>query len=105
MDDDDYEFERILCAAIWFDDGIVHEGFGPVNIKTGLVFAGFRHCSIFPQVGGVPGNRPRLGDCKEIQGFITDCNRFLDREESAKVAYNSGQIDEYKRTLFSEDLY
>lgn len=42
------------------------------------------------------------------QGFVTSSGRFVDREEAAKIALESGQIEElkYSKTkLFSEDLY
>jgi len=42
---------------------------------------------------------------KEIQGFLTNKNRFVDRKEGAQIAYRSGQIEELKETLFSEDLW
>lgn len=45
---------------------------------------------------------------EEIQGFLTNKNRFVDREEAAKIALAAQQIDclQYSKTkLYSEDLY
>lgn len=41
----------------------------------------------------------------EVQGFLTTQNRFVDREEAAKIAYSAGQIASPKTKLYSEDLY
>ena len=99
MDDDS---ERILCAAIWFDDGKVYHG-QPKNITSGRVYCGWRHHSIFGCLNMLAEERKALG--KATQGFITDCNRFLNRKEAAVVAFCAGQIDEYSNCLISEDLY
>jgi len=44
---------------------------------------------------------------ENIQGFLTNTNRFVDREEGAKIALSCGQIKElkYGSILYSEDLY
>jgi hypothetical protein len=39
------------------------------------------------------------------QGFLTNTNRFVDREEAAQIAFDSGQIKQHTITLYSEDLY
>jgi hypothetical protein len=41
----------------------------------------------------------------EEQGFLTNTDRFVSREEAAKIAFESGQITEETTRLFSEDLY
>ena len=38
------------------------------------------------------------------QGFITDEGIFVTRVEAAEIAFSSGQIDEPKDCLFSEDI-
>lgn len=96
--------ERILAAAIWFDDGKEHL-YQPVNISTGLVFCGFRHCSIFQQIGGTVGERKNVGIKEKEQGFLTYHNRFVGREEAASIAFQSGQIQVEQKTLYSEDLW
>lgn len=95
--------ECILCPAIWVDDGkqYPHQ---PENISSGLVYCGYRHCSIFPQVGGLVAERKKLG-ILEQQGFLTNINRFVGRAEAAIIAYAAQQIKERKNNLFSEDLY
>lgn len=87
---------EILCAAIWVDDGKFHPH-QPANVSTGVVFGGFRHCSIFQQINGMEG--------KQVQGFLASDNRFVDREVGALIAYRAGQIAHKKPKLFSEDLY
>lgn len=96
--------EYILCAAIWFDDSNLYL-FQPRNITTGLVLCGHRHGVIFQQIGGLVGERKNLGIYEKEQGFLTNLNRFVDREEGAKIAYAAGQIAEVSDMLFSEDLY
>ena len=95
---------RILCAAIWFDDGeeCAHQ---PLNIGTGTVLCGWRHGSIFPQTRSLVRERALAGVTSEVQGFITSDNRFVDREEAAEIAFNAGQISSPKKELYSEDLY
>ena len=96
--------EYILCAAIWFDDGKQYV-FQPINITTGIVLCGYRHHVIFQQIGGLVGERKNLGIFEKEQGFLTSFNRFVDREEGAKIAFEAGQTIRNLQTLFSEDLY
>lgn len=90
------------------------------GIQTGFVLCGYRHHNI---IAVLPENT-KLEMCSQrssqlnidwpvdnpdiIQGFITSTGRFVDREEAAKIALESGQINELKYSknkLFSEDLY
>jgi hypothetical protein len=96
--------EIVLCAAIWFDDGKVYQ-LQPSNIKTGIVLCGWRHGCIFPQIGGLTKERQELGIYEKEQGFITNKNRFVSRQEAANIAFAAGQIKEETNRLFSEDLY
>jgi len=70
-------------------------------LKNGTVYTGKRHCNIindnYPKVG-------RFGH-PDIQGFVTDDGRFVNRQEAAKIAFECGQTKEYKQTLYSEDIY
>ena len=101
--------ERILCAAIYFDDEIVWL-FQPENIVSGYVLCGYRHHIILEQtrcVGLVKEPKDRL-DMKQVQGFLTSHNRFVGREEARELALKSGQITNdslHETKLFSEDLY
>lgn len=96
--------EVILCAAIHFDDGKKY-GLQPYNIESGLVLCGWWHGCIFPQIGGLVKERQELGIFEKEQGFLTNKNRFVTREEAAEIALKAGQIKEPKNRLFSEDLY
>ena len=98
------EKEYILCSAIWFDDGkkYVHQ---PKNIESGLVFCGYRHCNIFIQIGGTVGERQGLGVYEKAQGFLTSKNRFVGREEAARIAYEAKQTGKLLKKLKSEDLW
>ena len=93
--------EYILCAAIWLktDNRVVYS---PTNIDKGIVFCGWRHCSIFALLNTL---YPDGNKCC-VQGFLTTKNRFLDREEAKKLAIESGQItDTISSVMTSEDLY
>lgn len=92
----------ILSAAIHFDDDTVHPH-QPKNIITGFVITGRRHHNIFTTLKCLGVDRLVLG--ANIQGFITNDDRFVDRKEGGHIAYESGQIDELTDCLYSEDLY
>lgn len=94
--------QYILCAAIWFDDGIerIHQ---PKNIKTGIVICGRRHHNCFNIPSELLGNKLKTN--KTVQGFITSDDLFVDRTEAAVIALRAGQIEKEVTKLFSEDLY
>lgn len=112
--------EKILCAAIHYDNHINYPHMDCYGINTGFVLCGYRHHNI---IGVLPENtesKITIERAKELnidwpvdntditQGFVTSTGRFVDREEAAKIALDSGQINElkYSKTkLFSEDLY
>jgi len=96
--------EYILCPAVWFDDGKQYSN-QPKNVNSGVVLCGWRHHSIFPQIDIGIKNKDEIGIYEREQGFITNLNRFIGREESAKIAYIANQIDKPVKKLFSEDLY
>lgn len=98
--------EYILCAAVWFDDGINRKEWS-LNGKTGYVICGRRHHNCFASAYYLDPERKYKKFEKE-QGFITNKDRFVSRVEAAEIAFLAGQI--YQRTehpmgLFSEDLY
>lgn len=108
----DKELEYILCAAIWFVNGKKYP-FQPTNIEEGIVLCGHRHGCIFQQWAffntelvhlNVSG-RQELGFYEKEQGFLTNLNRFVNREEAAHIAFHAGQTQEKLVRLFSEDLY
>lgn len=103
--------ERILCAAIWYKDlpllkpeVLEPRGFGPNNVDRGIVFCGYRHPNCIYQKVAVTGLRDAESG-EYVQGFLTNHNRFVDREIGAIIAYDAGQIEQQKKTLYSEDLY
>lgn len=104
--------EYILCAAIWYKEiplKKVIDGVLPKNCDRGLVVLGHRHGQCMWTMGSLTGLRSvtnaedGVGDYE--QGFLTNKNRFVDREKGAIIAFDANQIDEQKQTLYSEDLY
>ena len=74
--------------------------------KGNKMWVGKRHSDCFYSMmasGVKPGGKP-----KEVQGFVTDENRFVDRAEAYVIAVACGQIKDRPGTtkiLVSEDLY
>ena len=98
--------ERILCAAIWWNDKKKHPH-QPRNIEYGWVVCGLRHHNIFPiltQMGRDSTNQLQ-NDEQATQGFLTIGGDFVNRERAAKIAYQAGQTLHETSLLFSEDLY
>lgn len=103
--------EKILCAAIWFDNGKQYSH-QPKNISSGLVLCGWRHGCIFPQIGGLVKERQEQSIYKEEQGFLTSANRFVERPEAFEIAFKQNQILPEKlerakqvKYLYSEYIY
>ena len=106
--------EKILCAAIWYKDfPLLNEevlkirGFSPYNIDKGIVLSGWRHPNCLYQMVAIL-NKSDYEIGENIQGFLTNKNRFVDREEGAKIALSSKQIEKLNfssNLLYSEDLY
>lgn len=105
--------ERILCAAIYYDDGKDYTHM-PRNTKTGITVCGRRHHNCYTILDKIfPGHEYLTGD---VQGFLTSEDRFVDREEAFLIADAAGQIIPEERArmnqrtnknmeLFSEHLY
>jgi len=102
--------EYILCAAIWYKDlPLVETHFPkthlrPVNVDKGIVFCGHRHLQCLYQMIAMTGLKQYQAG-EEIQGFLTNENRFVGRQEARMIAYSAGQVDKEAGQLFSEDLY
>lgn len=111
--------EKIICAANHYNDKKVHVH-TPINITEGFVICGRRHhncIAIFAQLYKFFENNgydeeSMIIHKTEIQGFITTENRFVDRKEAYKIAYNANQIIGPNKGcptnligLTSEDLY
>lgn len=103
--------EYILCAAIWYKDlpvkrEIHNDRRLPRNIEQGVVFCGHRHPQCLYHMVAIYGLRQcEAGD--EVQGFLTNTNRFVTRTQAAIIAKQAKQIiSEHKvGELYSEDLY
>lgn len=103
--------EKILCAAIWYKEipiqRLIEDNVLPRNLNKGLVFCGFRHCHCMYTMVSVTGLRSDDSEVgEEVQGFLTNKNRFVDREEAATIFIANGGTLKYSSTeLYSEDLY
>lgn len=102
--------EYIMCSAIWYKDLPLVKTFEhnilPVNCDRGIVFCGFRHPHCMYSMCSITGKRSVETEVGEYeQGFLTSKNRFVDRKEAAKIAFERGQIPEPKETLYSEDVW
>lgn len=105
--------EYILCAAVWYlelpmvkPDVLDNRGFRPYNVDKGVVISGWRHGNCIYQMVAITGLRSCPSESgPEIQGFLTNKNRFVDREEAAQIAFDAGQTETLLKRLFSEDLY
>jgi hypothetical protein len=105
----------IVCAAVYYQYPDVYP-FQPFNIENGFIICGLRHpncLNTFHSVLGATKKRDgttnhSLGT-KQIQGFLTSHNLFVDRKEAYIIAEACGQLENRKvhivGTLFSEDLY
>ena len=104
--------EFIICAAIHYDYPSIHTE-QPINITNGLVITGFRHknCHFIERII----NKPMQDAFKEseiIKGFLTNTNRFVNRQEAYEIAFKADQIIGPNKGyptneigLTSEDLY
>jgi len=118
--------EEILCAAVWFrdienkiqdlDTKGNHTGWRflsdpdipsnfrlPTNCDKGLVFCGYRHLQCLHTMISATGlTTSEVGEY--IFGFLTNCNRFVDRAEGGRIHRANGHSTQLS-DLFSEDLY
>lgn len=88
--------ERILCAAVKYR----------LKSEDKVRYAvGKRHPDCFRTIG-VPTSERVMSE--EVQGFLTDSLRFVDRHIAMRVAVSAGQVEPVstsKTELLSEDLY
>lgn len=100
------EEEKVICSAIWYKE-LPHPVYGPINVDKGIVFCGLRHPHCLHQMVAMTGKRQsEVGE--EIQGFLTNKNRFVNRKEAAEIALKSKQIEKllyFKDQLDSSDLF
>jgi len=106
--------ERIVCAGIWYkefplknSEVLNTRGFRATNTDCGIILFGLNHIHCMYQMVAITGLKSaEIGEY--VHGFLTTKNRFVEREEGAKIALICGQIDKlnFSRTkLYSEDLY
>lgn len=95
--------EYIMCAAIWYKDfpDAVHM---PKGIDKGVVVSGANHAQIIQIVKSLSGKRQAESGEYE-SGFVTSCNRYVDRKEALKIAISQNQLNEHyagQDQLYSE---
>ena len=89
--------EFIICAAIKLVD-------------TGRIYYGHRHNHCRDAANGELSwtmNRQEILKLEQIQGFVTNKGRFVDRTEGANIwlAENPSNVLDNPPQLYSEDLY
>lgn len=99
--------EHILCAAIHYKK-FPKSVFSPNNVSTGVVLCGYRHADIIHQHVSLMNKRAaEMG--QYTQGFLTNLNRFVNREEAQVIALAANQVRDLTqlrgKDLYSEDLY
>lgn len=115
--------ERILCAAIYVNDGKEYSRTSHNYPTTGLLFCGLRHSDCFTSLHAwadrlTDREKQTIHDIQKHQlrginqGFLTSSGRYVNREEGYQLAVEAGQIpaktlwaDGSSPILFSEDLY
>ena len=104
--------EYILCSAVWYKDIPLKKELPfeamvrPINCDKGLVFCGYRHAHCIYTMVSITGLRSvEAEDGDYVQGFLTSKNRFVDREEGARIHKANGHEIDFDNRLFSEDLY
>lgn len=105
--------EFIVCSAIWYPNfplvSTKAHLRNPINISDGLVIVGLRHCHCIHMMNSITGMTAFEinNGIRETQGFITSQNRFVNREEALKIAFDCKQITKSlsDKILYSEDLY
>lgn len=91
--------EFIICAAIWVNDGMVHEQ-QPSNVDIGFVICGRRHHNCYQTIKDLVGDYNEYykslnmsdDDYRKHQGFITSLDRYVGRKEGWMIAKNNNQI-------------
>lgn len=92
--------EFILCAAVWYNDGLRHDG-QPENITEGIVVCGRRHhnCYATLKALGITNDDYKTmfsimseSEHRKHQGFLTSKDRYVDRREAWEIAKENNQI-------------
>ena len=104
--------EFIVCSANYYVDGLTHPH-QPINISHGFVVCGLRHhncINTFAQIYGFPYSEETLKIKRtEEQGFLTNTNKFVNREYALEIAIKANQLKDGNnhnlKKLHSEDLW
>ena len=102
--------EYILCSSIYYNDNKKHLC-QPINIKTGFCLHGLRHTLYItlPIILDEASEelQQKFRQLEDVQGFLTNRNRFVTREEGYEIALKSKQLqkEKYVKKLYSEDLW
>ena len=97
----DNKKEYILCAAIWYNDGI-RRSFNPSPFESGLFLFGHRHSDCILTLQSI---YPDYSNHRIDKGFLTNYKNFVSRHQAAKIAYECGQTEKDEELLTSEHLY
>ena len=106
--------EYIISSAVWYKDfphiknkEIPLDRYLPKNCNSGAVFTEHRHGQCIYLKCAITGLRDAESG-EHIQGFLTNLNRFVDRQEGWDIAKEANQIIKIsggEGTLYSEDLW
>lgn len=106
--------EKIICSAVWYPEILIKQpgipNQNPINIDKGAVFCGFRHCHCMYTMVAITGFKSCESEVgKIVEGFLTNKNRFVTREEAWLIAEKENQLI-LERTfktgkLYSENIY
>lgn len=86
--------QYLLCSAIWYQDLPTAKNL-PKNCDRGVVVCGWRHGNIIATVLSLTGLRTvqfgpnSVGE--SVQGFLTNDNLFVDREEAGLLHTNQAK--------------
>ena len=100
--------ERLICSAIWLPEytnpeigKLPHQ---PRNVDKGLVISGIRHYNCIMTLY-ILTNKSMHEFGEDVQGFLTNTHRFVNRYEAAEIALAAGQIEHKTDMLYSEDVW
>lgn len=104
--------EFIVCSCNYYNDENEHVH-QPINISKGFVVCGLRHhncTNTFAQIFGFPYSEKTLEIKRtEEQGFLTNTNKFVNREYALEIAVKANQLKDGNghnlKKLHSEDLW
>jgi len=98
--------KKILCSAIYVNDGKKHVH-QPKNIDIGFVVCGRRHHNCFYTLSLMYKDLRGLDKTNITQGFLTECDNFVDIKESFEIAIHHNQLKTEVgsvKLLTSEDI-